>query len=244
MEALLAEGGPLEVRNVVDSEEEEAHANDNQSSDDDEDDEDSDDDDADVTCNYYADQEVPPEETSQVAPQQSALRDMLAGKKPDSVLENPGTAQTSNPTETNPPPIKGKGPSSGASGKAPAPKVPNNPGILGSTNTASTSLTPAAQGVQNRAQSSLFGTATLAHAASGEEQMVHNLENYTRLLIRLQQLVVVMAQGFQDASEDIRKLISSTLAWATERDRQFVKKASAAFAGVDQRLSGSRRKPV
>ena len=58
--------------------------------------------------------------------------------------------------------------------------------------------------------------------------MVRNLENCTRLLTGLQQLVV-MAQGFQDASEDICELVSSTLARATERDHQFVKRASAAL---------------
>ena len=38
-----------------------------------------------------------------------------------------------------------------------------------------------------------------------------------------------MAQGFQEASEDIRELVSSTLERATERDRVFVQQASRAL---------------
>ena len=114
------------------------------------------------------------------------------------------------------------------SGKAPVPKLPNNPGVPGSTDTATATLTPAAQAVMERAQGTLFSAADLAHAPTGKEQVVWNLENYTGLLAGLQQLVVTMAQGFQEASEDIRKLVSSTLERATERDRMFIQQASRA----------------
>ena len=201
---------------MVDSEEEGAHTDDHSS---DEDEGDGDGDDANGTHDYYANQDQPPEETVPEAPKQSALLDLLAGKKPDDVLEDLGATQA----------WKGKGPISGNSGKAPAPRVPNNPRIPGSTNTTTPSFTPAAWGVQEHAQGSLIGAANLAHVTAGEEQVIRDLKNYTGLLAGLQQLVVTMAQGFQDASKDIRELVSSTLARATERDRVFVQRASAAL---------------
>ena len=213
VEAILAEGGPLEVPNVVDNEEALAEGGD-QSSDDDDEDEDSDG--ANVTHDYYANQELPPQETPSEVPKQSALQDMLAGKKPAETLENLGSANVSNPTNNNAATGKGKGPSSGTSGKAPAPKIPDNPGAPRTTGTTVDAFNEATQGVQARAQETLFGTARLAHTTTGEDQMVHNLENYTGLLAGLQQLVMVMAQGYQNASEDIRELVSSTLARATE----------------------------
>ena len=227
VEALLAKGGPLEVPTVVDNEEEEGAQDDDHSSDDDE--EDGDGDEANAIRDYYADQDQPPEETLPEAPKQSALLDLLAGKKPDDVLEDPGTTQATNKTTNNPAIGKGKGPSSVTSGKAPAPKVPNNPGAPGSTDTATTTLTPAAQGVMERAQGTLFGAVNLAHVPTGEKQVVQNLENYTGLLTGLQQLVVTMAQGFQEASEDIRELVSSTLERVTERDRVFIQQAFRAL---------------
>ena len=210
VEALLAEGGPLEVPTVVDNEEEEGAQDDGHSSDDDE--EDGDGDEANATRDYYADQDPPPEETLPEAPKQSSLLDLLAGKKPDDVLENLGTTQATNKTINNPATGKGKGPSSVTSGKA-----PDNPRVPGSTDTATTTLTPAAQGEMEHAQGTLFGAADLGHVPTGEEQVVRNLENNTGLLARLQQLVVTMVQGFQEASEDIRELISSTLEWAPSR---------------------------
>ena len=139
MEALLAKGGPLEVPTVVDNEEEGAQ-DDDHSSDDDE--EDGDGDEANATRDYYADLDPPPEETLLEAPKQSALLDLLAGKKPDDVLEDPGATQATNKTTNNPATGKGKGPSSVTSSKAPAPKAPNNPRVPGSTDTATTTLTP------------------------------------------------------------------------------------------------------
>ena len=59
--------------------------------------------------------------------------------------------------------------------------------------------------------------------------MVRNLENYTGLLTGLQQLVMVITQGYQNASEDIRELVSGSLARATERDRVFIQRASTAL---------------
>ena len=196
---------------------------------DDNDDDDEDGDDANATRDYYANQELPPRETPSEAPKQSALLDMLAGKKPANTLENPGSAKPSNPTNNNAAAGKGKGPSSETSGKAPAPKVPDNSGVPRATDTATSTFNEATRGVQARAEETLFGAVRLAHTMTGEDQMVRNLENYTGLLAGLQQLVMVMAQGYQNASEDIRELVSSTLARATERDREFIHRVSTAL---------------
>ena len=110
---------------------------------------------------------------------------------------------------------KGKGPNDESSGKAPASK---------------SQFSAAALGVQERAQSTLFGAATLAQATSTEEDTVRRLENYTGLLTGLQELVVTMASGYEAATEDIRSLVASTLDVATQRDRTFVAGASQALA--------------
>ena len=87
-----------------------------------------------------------------------------------------------------------------------------------------------ALGVQEHAQSNLFGVAALAQATSTEEDTVHCLENYTGLLTRLQKLVVTMASGYEAATEDIHSLVASTLDVVTQRDRTFVAGASQALA--------------
>ena len=60
--------------------------------------------------------------------------------------------------------------------------------------------------------------------------MTRRLENYTGLLDGFQRLVGVMANGYEDATENIRCLVASTLDAATERDRTFVAGASQALA--------------
>ena len=114
-----------------------------------------------------------------------------------------------NPSKTTG--TKGKGPNSKESRKAPAAK----PQLLTS-----------AEGVRERAQTTLFGGAALAQAMGSEEDVTRHLENYTGLLDGLQKLVGVMASGYEDAMEDIRSLVASTLDTATQRDRAFVAGAS------------------
>ena len=46
----------------------------------------------------------------------------------------------------------------------------------------------------------------------------------------LQNLVVTMAGGYEEAAEDIRALVASTLDEATQQDRAFVAGASQALA--------------
>ena len=136
------------------------------------------------------------------------LRKILAtseGSGPEVIPEG-------NPSE--PVGTKGKGPSSKESGKAPATKP---------------KLSTSAEGVQVRAQTTLFGGATLAQAMGSEEDVTRRLENYTGLLDGLQKLVGVMASGYEDATEDIRSLVASTLDAATKRDRAFVAGASQAL---------------
>ena len=60
-----------------------------------------------------------------------------------------------------------------------------------------------ALGVQERAQSTLFGAAALAQATGTEEDTIRHLENYTGLLTGLQKLVVTMASGYEAATEDV-----------------------------------------
>ena len=91
-------------------------------------------------------------------------------------------------------------------------------------------LSAAALGVQEHAQSTLFGAATLAQATSTEEDTIRHLESYTGLLTGLQKLVVTMASGYEAATEDIRSLVASTLDVATQRDRSFIVGASQALA--------------
>ena len=118
-------------------------------------------------------------------------------------------------TPAQPAATKGKGPSSASSGKAPASKE---------------QFSAATQGVQERAQATLFGAATLAQALETEEGTVRRLENYTGLLAGFQQLVSIMARGYEAATEDIRSLVASTLDMATQQDRTFVAEASQALA--------------
>ena len=59
--------------------------------------------------------------------------------------------------------------------------------------------------------------------------MVQRLENYTGLLAGLQNLVVTMAGGYEEAAEDIRALVASTLDKATQHDHAFVAGASQAL---------------
>ena len=114
---------------------------------------------------------------------------------PPAVLDSSGNpngsnldAPSKNTLPAKPAATKGKGPNSENSGKAPAPKL---------------QLSTAAQLVQERAQSALFGVATLAQATGMEEDTVRRLENYTGLLTRLQKLVVTMASSYEAAMEDI-----------------------------------------
>ena len=127
----------------------------------------------------------------------------------------PEVVPEQNPSKT--PGTKGKGPNSENSGKAPATK---------------SKLLTSAEGVREHAQTMLFRGATLAQAMGSEEEeeVTHCLENYTGLLDRFQKLVGVMANGYEDAMEDIRCLVASTLDAATERDRTFVAGASQALA--------------
>ena len=90
-------------------------------------------------------------------------------------------APSKNTLPAKPAATKGKGPNSENSSKAPAPKL---------------QLSTAAQLVQERTQSALFGVATLAQATGMEEDTICHLENYTGLLTGLQKLVVTMASGY------------------------------------------------
>ena len=133
--------------------------------------------------------------------------------------ENPGGPEPEVVPEQNPSNTgtKGKGPSSENSGKALATK---------------SKLSASAEGVRERAQTTLLRGAALAQAMGSEEEeeVTHHLENYTGLLDGFQKLVGIMANGYEDATEDIRCLVVSTLDAATERDRTFVAGASQALA--------------
>ena len=63
-----------------------------------------------------------------------------------------------------------------------------------------------------------------------EEDTVQRLENYTGLLMGLQNLVITMASGYKAATEDIRSLVASTLDMAIQHDRAFIAGASQALA--------------
>ena len=145
---------------------------------------------------------------------------------PPVVPGNPGKPDDSNPgipakenQPTKPIPSKGKGPSSGNSSKAPASK-----------SSATTHPLAAAQGVQEREQSTLLGAAASIQATGTGEDMVRHPKNYTSLLAGLQNLVVTMAGGYEEAAEDIRTLVASTLDKATQQDHAFVAGASQALA--------------
>ena len=119
---------------------------------------------------------------------------------------NPGGPEPEVVPEQNPskaPGTKGKGPNSENSGKAPATK---------------SKLLTSAEGVRERAQTTLFRGAALAQAMGSEEEeeVTRRLENYTGLLDGFQKLVGVMANGYEDATEDIQCLVASMLDAATE----------------------------
>ena len=188
------------------------HESESESSDDDDDNED-----LNETKWYYEDQEEEIEGSrSKLSSPKAVNTDPAAapesagnptGSKPD--------APTGNIPPTKPGGTKGKDANSECSGKAPAPKL---------------QLSAVAQGVQERAQSTLFGAATLAQATSTEEDAVRCLENYTGLLAGLQKLVVTMASGYEAATEDVHSLVASTLDVVTQRDRTFVAGASQPLA--------------
>ena len=178
---------------------------------------DDDDNDLNETKRYYEDQEEEiggsgskPSSPKAVNTDPAAVPESAGnptGSKPD--------APSGNTPPTKPSHTKGKGASSECSGKAPASKL---------------QLSASAQGVQERAQSTLFGAAALAQATSTEEDTIRRLENYTGLLTGLQKLVVTMASGYEAATEDVRSLVASTLDVATQWDRTFVVGASQALA--------------
>ena len=174
-------------------------------------------DDLDKTKQYYKDQE---EGTGEPGSKPSSPKAVNTG--PAAVPESVGNPTVSGPDAPSgntlpakPGATKGKGPSNESSGKAPASKL---------------QLSAVALGVQERAQSTLFGAATLAQAPSAEEDTVCHLESYTSLLTGLQKLVVTLASGYEVATEDIRSLVASTLDIATQRDHTFIAGASQALA--------------
>ena len=159
------------------------HESESESSDDDDDG-----DDLNETKQYYEDQE---EGVGESGLKPSSPKDV--NTDPAAVPESAGNPTGSKPDAPsgNTPPTKrgcakGKGPSSEGSGKAPASKP---------------QLSATAQGVQERAQSTLFSAVTLAQATSTEEDTIRHLENYTGLLTGLQKLVVTMASGYEAARE-------------------------------------------
>ena len=160
-----------------------------------------------------------PEETEEVTEEVRETGSGLAG------TGNPAPEDSGNPGGSGPEVVpeenpaepagtKGKGPISKESGKAPAAKP---------------KLSTSAEGVWERAQTTLFQGTALAQALGLEEDVICCLENYTSLLDGLQKLVGVMASGYEDATEDIRSLVASTLDAATKRDRAFVAEASQAL---------------
>ena len=176
-----------------------------------------DDDDLDETKRYYEDQE---EGTGEPGSKLSSPKAVNTG--PAAVPESAGNptgsrpdAQSRNIPPTKPEATKGTGPRNESSGMAPASKL---------------QLSAVALGVQERARSTLFDAATLAHATSTEEDIIRRLENYTGLLTGLQKLVATMASGYEAATEDIRSLVASTLDVATQQDHNFVAGASQALA--------------
>ena len=171
----------------------------------------------DETKQYYKDQE---EGTGEPGSKPSSPKAVNTG--PAAIPESVGNPTVSGPDAPSgntlpakPRATKGKGPSNESSGKAPASKL---------------QLSAMALGVQERAQSTLFGVAALAQATSTEEDTVHCLENYSGLLTGLQKLVATMASGYEAATEDVRSLVASTLDMATQRDHTFIAGASQALA--------------
>ena len=118
-------------------------------------------DDLDKTKWYYEDQE---EETGE--PESKLSNPQAVNTSPAAVPESAGNpagpdAPSGNTMPTKTGASKGKGPSNENSGKAPASKL---------------QFSATALGVQERAQSTLFGAATLAQATSTEEDTVRHLE--------------------------------------------------------------------
>ena len=184
---------------------------DSESSDDDNDD------DPDETKRYYEDQEEGTEE-----PRSKPSRPKAVNTSPAAVPEsagNPTSPRPDVPSRNTQPTkhgaTKGKDPSNENSGKAPVSK---------------SQFSAVALGVQEHAQSTLFGAVTLAQATSMEEDTICHLESYTGLLTGLQKLVVTMASGYEAATEDIQSLVASTLDVATQRDHAFIVGASQALA--------------
>ena len=147
-------------------------------------------DDLDKTKQYYKDQE---EGTGEPGSKPSSPKAVNTG--PAAIPQSVGNPTVSGPDAPSgntlpakPRATKGKGPSSESSGKAPGSKL---------------QLSAMALGVQERAQSTLFGAATLAQATGTEEDTIRHLENYTGLLTGLQKLVVTMASGYEAATEDV-----------------------------------------
>ena len=174
---------------------------------------DDDDDELNETKRYYEGQEEGIGESGSKPSSPKAVNTDPAAA-PESA-RNPTGSRPGNTQPTKPGATKGKGPSSEGSGKAPASKL---------------QLSAAALGVQEHAQSTLFGAAALAQATGTEEDTVRRLENYTGLLTGLQKLVVTMASGYEAAAEDVRSLVDSTLDVVTQQDCTFVAGASQALA--------------
>ena len=149
-----------------------------------------DDEDLNKTKRYYEGQE---EGTGEPGSKPSSPK--AVNTNPAAILENARNPTGSRPDAPSrntplikPRATKGKSPSNESSGKAPASKL---------------QLLATALGVQEHAQSTLFGAAALAQATSTEEDTIHHLENYTSLLTGLQKLVVTMASGYEAATEDV-----------------------------------------
>ena len=213
IKAVLASSGPLANLQLSESEDEsesDSPGDDNEGGD------------LNETKQYYQGQEDEAAKDSGLKPDSStsAVMDQATmpgnPRNPDSF--NPGIpAKATWPSK--PKPSKGKGPNSGSSSKAPASK-----------SGATTQPSAAAQGVQEHVQSTLFRAAALVQATGTEDDMVRCLENYTGLLGGLQNLVITMASGYEEAAEDIRALVASTLDEATQGDHAFIAGASQALA--------------
>ena len=213
IKAVLASSGPLGDLQLSESEDE--SESDSPGDDDDEGD-------PNETKRYYKGQEDEVAKDSGLKPDSSTPTVVM---DPPAMPGNPRNLDGSNPgtpakdtQPTKPIPSKGKGPNSESSSKATASK-----------SSATTQPLAAAQGVQEHAQSTLSGVATLVQATGTEEDTVRCLENYTGLLTGLQNLVITMASGYKAATEDIQALVASTLDVATQRDRAFVAGASQAL---------------
>ena len=194
IKAVLAESGPLDDLQLSESEDE---------SELDTPDDDDDGGDLNETKQYYQGQEDETAKDSRLKPDSSTI----VVTDPPAVPDNPRKLDDSNPgipakenQPTKPMPSKGKGPSSGNSSKAPASK-----------SSATTHPSAVARGVQERVQSTLLRVATSIQATGTEEDTVCRLENYTGLLAGLKNLVVTMAGRYEEAAEDIRALVASTL---------------------------------